>query len=187
MASSRSEGSSASSRRTSASPIPYRVGPFDYHPAVLCRCGTKAAKWISWSVDNPDRRYYKCANARSGGCDFFDWYEGPTSSFIRDLLNDLRAAVFNLRREKDELQIAVEDGRSKALELDEATQELDTLRRELATVRSAANESEAKLAVLKDRNCRLENERIVLLSLLVVVCAICFILACNMSQNLMDM
>uniref|UniRef100_A0A0D3HI58 Uncharacterized protein n=1 Tax=Oryza barthii TaxID=65489 RepID=A0A0D3HI58_9ORYZ len=60
--SSPSEGSSAS-----ASHILYRVGPFDYQLAVACKSRTKAASLV-------------------GACDFFAWFEGPTSSFIKELL-----------------------------------------------------------------------------------------------------
>uniref|UniRef100_I1QZ25 GRF-type domain-containing protein n=1 Tax=Oryza glaberrima TaxID=4538 RepID=I1QZ25_ORYGL len=111
MASSQSDGSSSYSQHSSRSSIPYRVGPFDYQPAVMCDCRVKAARWISWSPDNPSRRYFKCRNAREGGCGFYAWYDGPTTTFIREVLNDLRDAVWSARREKEGLVLAIQEER----------------------------------------------------------------------------
>uniref|UniRef100_A0A0E0DQC5 Zinc finger GRF-type domain-containing protein n=1 Tax=Oryza meridionalis TaxID=40149 RepID=A0A0E0DQC5_9ORYZ len=157
MASSRSEGSSASSRRTSPSPIPYRVGPLEYQPAVACRCGSKATRWISWSPDNLGHCYFKWFHlftVAEWRLRFFCL--GPTSSFLREVLNDLRDEVWKLKREKAELSAAVQERRSMESELDLA-------RKELATSRNAVGEKEAIVGVLKDRNNRLELERFVML------------------------
>uniref|UniRef100_A0A0E0ILX9 GRF-type domain-containing protein n=1 Tax=Oryza nivara TaxID=4536 RepID=A0A0E0ILX9_ORYNI len=134
MSSSMSDGLS-STRESKASPVPYRVSPLEYQPAVMCRCRppAKAARWISWSTDNPGRRYYKCQNARQGGCDFWAWYDGPTSSFIRELWNDLRDRVNSLRRENEVMRKEVEQSRDKV--------------------------ENAEIMCLKARNHKLEKER----------------------------
>ena len=64
--SSHNRGSFLSAGRNvdSSSPIPYRERLLDYTPAVMCKCGAKAARFTSWSDLHPGMRYLKCARAR---------------------------------------------------------------------------------------------------------------------------
>uniref|UniRef100_A0A0D3EXX1 Uncharacterized protein n=1 Tax=Oryza barthii TaxID=65489 RepID=A0A0D3EXX1_9ORYZ len=141
MASYCSDRSSGSSHPSSRAPIPARVGPYDYQPAVMCRCGAKAG----------------------AGCDFFDWYEPATSSFLRELLNDLREAVLSLRREKNELQRCVEELRPK---VEEQCLELRVAMNEVAQLRLVAAENEATMAAMRASNSRLEKQRVWLVLML---------------------
>jgi len=43
-------------------------------------------------------------STQSGGCSFCGWYEPPHDDFVRDLLVDLRDAMWNLKRERGNLQ-----------------------------------------------------------------------------------
>ncbi|CAN6235961.1 unnamed protein product [Urochloa humidicola] len=110
MAESSSRASSSSARRGRGlegmgSPIPYREGPLAYEPAVMCRCGLKAPKWISWSDDNPGRRYYRCRRSKSAmDCGFYVWIDEEASPFMRILLLDLRDAVWRLKKENGQLK-----------------------------------------------------------------------------------
>uniref|UniRef100_A0A0E0KUE6 Uncharacterized protein n=1 Tax=Oryza punctata TaxID=4537 RepID=A0A0E0KUE6_ORYPU len=138
MSSSMSDGSS-STRESKASPVPYRVCPLEYHDAVMCRCRPpdKAVRWISWSTDNPGRR----------GCDFWAWCDGPTSSFIRELLNDLQDRVNSLRRENEVMRKEVEQSRDKV-----ESKAIDDARGVVAV-------KNAEIICLKARNHKLEKER----------------------------
>ncbi|CAL5041848.1 unnamed protein product [Urochloa decumbens] len=111
--SSTSRGSWSGEYGSRRSPIPYRIGPLDYEPPVLCHCGRKAALWISWSDDHPGRRYLKCYRAREGGCCLLRWYDGPCDPFVRTLLVDLRDAVWALKSERTQLRSALADALMK--------------------------------------------------------------------------
>ncbi|CAD6263144.1 unnamed protein product [Miscanthus lutarioriparius] len=108
----------------SSSPIPYRKGPLEYTPAVLCKCGAKAASFISWSDLNPGLRYLKCARARDGGCDFYRWVDPPNNSFMKQLLLDLRDAMKYWKRATGVAEQSLEDARMETARLlESATRE----------------------------------------------------------------
>ncbi|KAI4993509.1 hypothetical protein ZWY2020_007822 [Hordeum vulgare] len=52
-----------------------------------------------------DGRYKKLTDERLvGGCDWFKWFDEPTTPFLRQILVDLRDAVNNLRGENTRLR-----------------------------------------------------------------------------------
>ncbi|KAM0855906.1 hypothetical protein ACQ4PT_049472 [Festuca glaucescens] len=82
------------------SPVVYRDNPMAYEPVKLCYCNPrkKAPRWISWSEQNPGRRYYACVDAMNGGgCGYVEWHDPPLPEFWSDLLGDLRDEVWKLR------------------------------------------------------------------------------------------
>nr|XP_045084129.1 uncharacterized protein LOC123493899 [Aegilops tauschii subsp. strangulata] len=83
----------------SRSSVPYRENPMAYEPEKLCWCNPrrKAPRWISWSRQNPGRRYYACVDAMHGGCGFVEWHDDPLPKFWSDLIGDLRDEVRRLR------------------------------------------------------------------------------------------
>ncbi|CAN6247958.1 unnamed protein product [Urochloa humidicola] len=86
-------------------PVPYHEGPLAYEPAVLCQCRMKAPRRISWSDDNPGRRYYRCSRAWSSmDCGFFLWMDAEHTPFMKNLLLDLRNAVRRLKKETAEME-----------------------------------------------------------------------------------
>ncbi|KQK19765.1 hypothetical protein BRADI_1g50350v3 [Brachypodium distachyon] len=109
-ASSSISGGSCSRAPVSSSPIPYRDMPLDYSPAVICHCELKAPRWISWSVLNPGRRYHTCPLRRgSGGCKLFVWHDPPTTTFLRELIGDLRDFCLKWRKENEVLKAETAD------------------------------------------------------------------------------
>ncbi|TVU04599.1 hypothetical protein EJB05_47718, partial [Eragrostis curvula] len=151
-------------RRTS--PIPYRVKPLEYEPPIECKCKKKAAMWISWSDDNPGRRYLKCFKARDGGCDFIGWFEGPHHPFVQTLLIDLRDAVWSLKKQKASLRQAVAELVEKVEGLED---KVDELKEENARLDGFEGEKE----YLEGKVERLEREK----KLMRVLCAVLFVVA----------
>ncbi|KAJ1262450.1 hypothetical protein BS78_09G108500 [Paspalum vaginatum] len=141
------------------SPIPYRIGPLYYEPPVSCHCRKKAALWISWSDDNPGRRYLKCFRARERGCDFIRWYKGPCAPFVASLLVDLCDTVWSLKRERAELKLTASDSLLRAkVEKKEMRKVMDELARKEVEI------------MAKDRTVRkLERERLFLCMLSMAV------------------
>jgi hypothetical protein len=185
MAASSSSCSSSSARRregvgaAASSPVLYRVGPLQYSPAVMCKCGKKAARWISWSDANPGRRYLKCSRARvriivvrlkkggcsnvlravvlqDGGCDFFAFVDTEErTEFLRELLVDLRDTVWRLKKEKEERMHADSEA-SKRIE--EQTREIEVLKRKLGYMSALASEIDGENLVVRGRISRLQME-----------------------------
>ncbi|KAM0851787.1 hypothetical protein ACQ4PT_052199 [Festuca glaucescens] len=82
------------------SPVVYRENPMAYEPLKLCFCNPrkKAPRWISWSRQNPGRRYYACVDAMNGGgCGYVEWHDPPLPEFLSVLVGDLRDEVWKLR------------------------------------------------------------------------------------------
>ncbi|KAL6644168.1 hypothetical protein ACP70R_015776 [Stipagrostis hirtigluma subsp. patula] len=174
MSATRSSGSSYSNSRGDIadprvrSPVPYRVGPLQYSPAVLCECGLKAARWISWSDENPARRYFKCLNARTGGCEFYRWFDTEMrTEFLTEMLRDLRDAVWKLKKEKNELLQAVTQS---SIKIDEERSQLVAARRELGKISVVVQDLKAKNASQRQRITSLKTQRIALGTLVIVLC-----------------
>ncbi|KAJ1294356.1 hypothetical protein BS78_01G140100 [Paspalum vaginatum] len=169
----RSSRSSASSARSvgeeaiSSSPVAYRVRPLEYEPAVYCKCKQKAARWISWSLDNPGRRYYTCMRRRAGGCDYWEWHDGPTTRFLKELLIDMRDKIWALARDNADLRDSISKSRT---ELDEVV--IQGRKVEQSLLLKLA-EKDAQLAALGERVKRFEKERVVLLLAILTCVSVC--------------
>ncbi|CAO1945173.1 unnamed protein product [Urochloa humidicola] len=155
-------------------PIPCRQGPLQYSPATLCFCGNKAARWISWSDDNPGRRYFTCFRRRVGGCRFWLWAEPPHPVFIQELLIDLRNAVWAARRQNRELHNRLGDA---ALMVEEHREEVRALKAEMD---ANANEKDQLIDATRDRVSRLEKELV--FYKFVVNCCVSFVVAVFLSN-----
>ncbi|KAJ1258399.1 hypothetical protein BS78_10G072600 [Paspalum vaginatum] len=153
-------------RPSQGPPVPYRERPLSYEPPVMCRCRLKAPRWISWSDDNPGRRYFRCSRA---------WH----SEFMKRLLLDLRDAVWRIREERAELELCVNTELEVQKEMNQALQvenlkmqvELCEMKKKLAQKDEALQVMAMKIS--EGTRCRSISA---LLSVLVVGLAIGFML-----------
>ncbi|KAJ1261121.1 hypothetical protein BS78_09G003800 [Paspalum vaginatum] len=147
----------------SSAPIPYRQGPLDYSPPLLCKCHAKSATWISWSDENPGRRYHTCFRRRY-------WLDPPPSDFLHQILKDLRDTVRSLKTQNRE----TEDELHHVLSLLEQNREANAVR--------ASKPNEEREDGVTARVFRLEKElawskfwlKCVLVVVLAVVLKMCF-------------
>ncbi|KAF7075534.1 hypothetical protein CFC21_080304 [Triticum aestivum] len=124
------------------SPIRYREGPLDYEPFTPCDCREKpkAAMWISWSDENPGRRYKTCYRSRRGGCEFYEWHDNPIADpFLKQLVIDLRDQVWLFERRNAALQDATRTAETEAANLS----------RQLSEAMESAMDSRAKMMVAR--------------------------------------
>uniref|UniRef100_A0A8R7VEG8 GRF-type domain-containing protein n=2 Tax=Triticum urartu TaxID=4572 RepID=A0A8R7VEG8_TRIUA len=101
---------------TVRSPIRYRQGPLDYEPYDPCECRPpkKAAMWISWSDENPGRRYRSCYYSRRRDCQYFVWHDDPIDDpFLKQLVLDLRDLVWMLESLNSNLQDATRNAEAQ--------------------------------------------------------------------------
>ncbi|XBI61760.1 hypothetical protein VPH35_042507 [Triticum aestivum] len=114
-----------------------------YEPEKLCWCRPrrKAPRWISWSHQNPGRRYYACVDAMHGGCGFLEWHDDPLPKFLSDLIGDLQDEV---RRLRGESSVGVFEDDSAVVALPEAQRG-----REVVALEDQLREKNAELDALK--------------------------------------
>ncbi|OIS99315.1 hypothetical protein A4A49_62572 [Nicotiana attenuata] len=77
-------------------------GPF-------CRCGDAAELVISWSNNNPGRRFYGCKNYekdKSIGCKYFAWFDPPTHEHLKPV-------ILGLLKKKNQLEGHLQESRKQ--------------------------------------------------------------------------
>ncbi|TKY67447.1 cyanogenic beta-glucosidase [Spatholobus suberectus] len=56
----------------------------------FCNCGIPCKLQTSWTERNPGRRFYGCGRyGLSSHCDYFSWFDPPTTSQARRVIDDL--------------------------------------------------------------------------------------------------
>uniref|UniRef100_A0ACD5X239 Uncharacterized protein n=3 Tax=Avena sativa TaxID=4498 RepID=A0ACD5X239_AVESA len=156
-----SSASSAGRRRGAAegrAPVPYRENPMAYEPPRLCGCNPrrKAPRWISWSAQNPGRRYYVCMDAMNGrGCGYVEWHDDPLPRFWSHLLGYLRDEMWRLRASGNSAR-SEEDSETRTSVVDSVAQ---------ATIKAMEIELKEKDAEIARMKAKYENVIFVLFAL----------------------
>ncbi|KAK8538933.1 hypothetical protein V6N12_034637 [Hibiscus sabdariffa] len=67
----------------------------------ICRCGLEAKVVVSWTDDNPGRRFYGCKNyGRESHFRLFTWYDAPLTPRARVVIVGLLRKVKKMERAK---------------------------------------------------------------------------------------
>ncbi|EEC66790.1 hypothetical protein OsI_33189 [Oryza sativa Indica Group] len=87
--------------------------------------------------------------ATSGGCDFWEWHDPESDPYWKQLLLDLRNAVWTAREEINGLKAHLQDSRNEALKNRAVSRSKES--NELESLRAALEQIEATNCVLVDR------------------------------------
>ncbi|XP_050204779.1 uncharacterized protein LOC126654830 [Mercurialis annua] len=73
-----------------------RTCDYTYEGTKFCNCVIRgrrnrpAPRFFSWTPNNPCRRFYGCIDYKDdGGCNFFEWHDGPMSEREKNVMNAL--------------------------------------------------------------------------------------------------
>ncbi|KAJ1382624.1 Zinc finger, GRF-type [Sesbania bispinosa] len=91
----------------------------------FCTCGVNCKLQTSWTEKNPGRRFFGCGNYGSvEACNFFSWYDPPTSERATKILwsimqknEKLKQQIEGQKREICALQVQLQEMSAQVLEL----------------------------------------------------------------------
>ncbi|KAM7469359.1 hypothetical protein LguiA_007542 [Lonicera macranthoides] len=75
---------------------------------LTCHCGYPAPIRVSWTKENPGRRFAGCRNYRARPCNFFKWIDDDDLKTYKEILYELHCKYKDLQRKHDDLNNMVE-------------------------------------------------------------------------------
>ena len=87
---------------------------------LTCHCGYPALIRVSWTKENPGRRFAGCKNFRVQPCNFFKWIDNDDLKTYKATLYELHCMYRDLQRKHDDLKNMVETDKNKYEEMVEA-------------------------------------------------------------------
>ncbi|KAG8634125.1 uncharacterized protein LOC110604703 [Manihot esculenta] len=64
---------------------------------ILCRHGTRAALYTSWTIGNRGCRFFRCGVWEANDCSFFQWYDPPFTGHEKEVMTYLVQQKNNMK------------------------------------------------------------------------------------------